>query len=135
MKLSEAIRRGIPSVPGGTRSYFTFAGATGSDYAQGIAHHMPLACADALGTAIVGLAGDPTRAAEECYEGPYGGPHGLLTRFYPELRERGQTCPVCHNATGMDLKPLSLVGLVWHLQAVHGWRREQMAAWLQKEGH
>lgn len=132
MKLSDAITEGIPSVPAGTRSYFNFVGATGKDYADGVAHHKPVAAADALGAAIVGLAGDAVRAAEECYEGPYGGPHGLLTHFYPELRDRA-TCPVCHNATTADA--LTLIGLLWHVQDTHGWTREQVAAWLKGEGH
>jgi hypothetical protein len=134
MKLSEAIERGIPSVPGGAHSYFRFVGATARDYSQRVAHHKPLESADALGTAIVGMAGDAVRAAEECYEGPYGGPHMLLTRLYPELQER-VACPVCHNASAIDLSPMTMVKMIWHVQDTHGWKREQVAAWLKGTGH
>lgn len=131
MKISEAITKGIPFVPAGRRSYFTFVGATQDDYAEGVAHHKPLARADALGTAIVGLAGDPVRAAEECYEGPHGGPHGLLTTLFPDLTN-AVSCPVCHNAAG---EPFKLFNLLWHLQDRHGWNRQEVAGWLQEEGH
>jgi hypothetical protein len=121
-------------VPGCTRGYFSFDGATSEDWKNHVAHHHPVAAADALGTAIVGLAGDPVRAAEECYEGPYGGPHNLLTRFYPELSER-VVCPVCHNAKAVNLSPLTMFNMLWHVQDTHGWTREQVAAWLKGEGH
>jgi hypothetical protein len=134
MKLSEAIERGIPFVPGGAHSYFRFVGATPHDYAERVAHHKPLHSADALGTAIVGMAGDPVRAAQDSYADPYFGPHTLITHLYPELKDR-VACPVCHNPRAIDLTPMTIVKMVWHVQDTHGWTREEVAAWLKRAGH
>ena len=135
MRLSEAIEKGIGLVPAGRSSYFVFEGATGEDYIRGVAHHRPLVCADVLGTALVGMAGDAIRAATDAYEGPHGGPHGLLTTLYPALRVRSGTCPVCHNAASLDGRRPMLFTLIWHLQDAHRWSRAQVAGWLRGQGH
>ena len=132
MTLAEAIRKGIPLIPHMKGSAFHF-DASGRDWAEGHAHRKPILGADALGTALVGMVGDPARAVERVYDGPEGSPLSILRRLYPRLWQIREQCPECKAKSAWSSPvPLILVDIVWHVQDDHGWSREKVAQFLEE---
>lgn len=132
MRLSEAIRKGIPLVPRTKGCAFRF-DATGTEWAERRAHRRDLLGADAFGTALIGIANDAAKAVERVYEGPEGSPLLILNRLYPFLYTERTQCPECAQRKGAwsSSPPELLVGVLWHLQDRHDWSREQVADYLE----
>lgn len=133
MTLPEAIEKGIPLVPPARYLTFRF-DASGAEWARHQAHTKPLLGADALGTALVGLAGDANRAIERAYMGSDRMPLPILFELYPELVTKRQQCPDClrRHAWAPGRPPLILVGLLRHLQDDHDYSREQVVKFLEE---
>jgi hypothetical protein len=131
MTLSEAIRKGIPLVPATKFCALRFE-ADGKQWAKREAHEQPLVGADALGTALIGLAGDAAKAVERGYA-HRNGPLSVLFEFYPQLTTKMVQCPDClRKANWAPGKPPTiLVGLLRHLTDVHDYTREQIADYLE----
>lgn len=128
--LSVAIRRGCPLVPATKNLCFRF-DADGKDWSHHRAHLKPLLGCDALGTALVGLAGGPDAAIERVY-GSDRSPLTILYDLYPELVELRRQCPDCtRKASWSAPVPMMLAGLLWHLQDQHDYSREQVADFLE----
>jgi hypothetical protein len=134
VKLSAAIRNGIDLVPHTKGQCFRF-DASGEDWAGQEAHKKPLLGADALGTALVGLAGSAAAAVERTYEGARGAPLAVLKDLYPELWKKRDQCPVCKAKRDWSPPPPQmLIGILYHLQDKHEWTREQVAEYLEGRG-
>lgn len=133
VKLSQAILRGCPLVPATKGLTFRF-DATGKDWSHRRAHMKPLLGADAIGTALIGLAGDPGKAVERAFEYD-NGPLAIVYGLYPFLTTEKRQCPVCMGKRAWSHPPPLMLGsLLWHTQDVHSWTREQVADFLIEGG-
>lgn len=131
LTLSAAILEGIPLVPETKHMTFRF-DATGREWVRRTAHTKPLLGADALGTALVGLAGSADYAVERAFADIDRTPMQILFDLYPELTVQRMQCPVCARRPGWapGRPPLILVGLLRHLQDDHDYNREKVANFL-----
>jgi len=131
VSLARAIRAGIPLVPTTDHLTFRFA-ADGREWAAHTAHKKPLLGADAMGTALVGLAGNAGKAVESAYDNPEHSPLAVLYRLYPELLEKRLQCPQClmKKEWAPGRPPLRLIAIIRHLQDDHSYSRQQVAQFL-----